>query len=61
MSGPKRMSPLYVVFALLKMLRGLVPLIVIFGVQFLAGGKITSVVYWIGGAALVLLVLAGIL
>ncbi|WP_172193757.1 PH domain-containing protein [Saccharibacillus qingshengii] len=61
MSGPKRMSPLYVVFALLKMLRGLVPLIVIFGVQFLAGGKITSVVYWTGGAALVLLVLAGIL
>ncbi|CAM3455808.1 MULTISPECIES: PH domain-containing protein [Saccharibacillus] len=61
MSGPKRMSPLYVVFAMLKVLRGLVPFVVIFGVQVVARGEITPAVYWIAGGALLLLLLSGVL
>lgn len=61
MSGPKRMSPLYVVFAMLKVLRTLVPLIFIFGIQFFARGEFPPVIYWVVGGILALLVLTGVL
>lgn len=59
MSGPKRMSPLYIAFSMLKLIRSLVPLLFIFGIQFVANGKFPPTVYWVMGGALALILLTG--
>ncbi|OWA37454.1 hypothetical protein B9G55_05210 [Saccharibacillus sp. O16] len=60
MSGPKRMSPLYIVFTMLRMLRTLVPVAVLFGVQFIAGNRAPSTALWILGVGVLLVVLTGL-
>lgn len=59
MSGPKRMSPLYIVFSILKLIRSLLPLLFIFGIQFVADGKFPPALYWVMGGALFLILLTG--
>ncbi|OWR32649.1 hypothetical protein CDO73_03350 [Saccharibacillus sp. O23] len=60
MSGPKRMSPLYIVFAMLRMLRTLVPVAVLFAVQFIAGNRAPGFALWILGVGVLLVVLTGL-
>ncbi|MDO3412268.1 PH domain-containing protein [Saccharibacillus sp. CPCC 101409] len=60
MSEPKRMSPLYIVFTMLKMLRSLLPLLVIFGFRALGGERVPTFLYWIIGVLVGLLILTGI-
>lgn len=60
MSGPKRMSPLYIVFAMLRMLRTLVPIAVLFVVQFIAGNRAPGVALWILAVGVFLVVLTGL-
>ncbi|GGO02092.1 PH domain-containing protein [Saccharibacillus kuerlensis] len=59
MNGPKRMSPLYIVFSMLKMVRTFIPLIILFGVQIIAKGEFPPTIYWILGGALFLILLSG--
>ncbi|NGZ74625.1 PH domain-containing protein [Saccharibacillus alkalitolerans] len=60
MSGPKRMSPLYIAFSMLKMVRALLPIFILFGVRALSEGEFPPAVSWILGAALFLILLAGL-